>query len=209
VAYFSVSVRDVPSAVNRWANSPIYRVNLGLFCRRPRTVRPRLARRLERTPKGLTLSDSDFTPLTGSSLVRRHPLAGLDIDRGVASPAAGLSAVAAFSDDLRLAIVRDVLQSIPAPAICCDEGGRIVFLNADARSLPGLRDAVGRLAEVVLPQELRTVLRAGEDGIYHWVDIGEGCYYAVCRAMAGGLGGHLLLLIPQGSPWHAMPHDPQ
>lgn len=157
----------------------------------------------------MALSDSDFSPLTGSTLARRLPPAGLGLDTGLPPSTASLGAASAFCDDLRLAVMHDVLQSIPAPAICCDSRGRIAFLNTDARALPGLRDAVGRLAEVVLPTELRSVLKAGEDGIYHWVDIGEGCYYAVCRAMSGGLGGHLLLLIPQGSPWHAMPHDPQ
>lgn len=153
------------------------------------------------------MSDSDFSPLMGpDGRFQPHRRAATARAARMAEPTAMPDAVA---DDLRLSIVKELLETIPAPAIGFDARGCVVFVNAEARDVLGLRRAVGLVAEDVLAPELLSVWQSGDDGIYHWVDVGDACYYAVCRAMAAGLGGQLIMLIPQGSPWHAMPYDPQ
>ena len=102
-------------------------------------------------------------------------------------------------DEARLAVGRDVLESIPAPVIGIDNEGMIVFVNTDAENViqsgPML---IGRwVAEVLDP----ILVKAWQSNISepHGIRINHVAYQAVCRSIVGreGARGKVLVLLPQ------------
>ncbi|MBC8055768.1 MAG: EAL domain-containing protein [Rhizobiales bacterium] len=100
-----------------------------------------------------------------------------------------------------LAMVRGLLQSIPAPVVGFDTDDMVAFVNAEAEDLFCAGSSIlGCDLHQVLPHDLLALCESS-DGAYHAVTVAGMNYQAVCRVLDAGTPsrGKLLLLAPSAA----------
>lgn len=95
--------------------------------------------------------------------------------------------------DSRVA-AQELLDALPVPVLGVDDEGLLVFANAPAQTLCGLRgEFLGGAATEHLPNNLRRAL----DGDSILVTLGGRRWWAMSRLLVGNARGRLLVLLPQ------------